>query len=204
MANKNTNSKSILFYTLLVSGIIVSILLWTKVWIFKQNKSYFNTENTTFVTFTSKKLGVEFEHDPRLIIMEKGNKIVIDDTDPTEIYPHYVIEVFNKSKSTTLEQAINTALLNKYHRAKCYAKRIDRGNPTHPGYLMAVVTYPSNRNPQDENNLPKCNPDYYETNGARIFWMDPENSNKFVFISAGQSVIYSTGDINWPAFKILP
>lgn len=148
-----------------------------------------------FILYESKKFGVSFEYDGRLDITETGNGIDIDSS-------HYLIKVFNKNQNDTLEEAINKTLLANYKRSDCFAI-LSKVNPTHPDYISAEVSYPPDKNPQDESSLPNCDSTYYKTNGARVFWMDPSHPDKFIFIEGGQSVIYSSGDIDWPSFKFL-
>ena len=153
-----------------------------------------------FSLYESKKLGISFKHDNRLTVTETKNRISVDD-DPNTKLPHYYIEVFSKTSQETLEQAIDAKLLAKFKRSDCFAVKIQSGYPKHDGYNLAEVSYPPDKNPQDENNYPNCNPDYFNTSTARIFWMDPSHPDKFIFISAGQSVLFSTGDIDWQSFK---
>lgn len=155
-----------------------------------------------FILYESKKFGVSFKYDGRLGIKETGNSIIVDDLKGLGKDPHYLIKIFKKSPNDTLEEVINKTLLANYKRLDCFAI-LSKVNPIHPDYISAEINYPPDKNPQDESNLPNCDSAYYKTNGARVFWMDLAHPDKFIFIDAGQSVIYSSGDIDWPSFKFL-
>ncbi len=150
--------------------------------------------NNSVKTYTSQRLPVSFQYsesmgDPfslsteKIQVQETGNKIYV--------YPSTIkaeegqfVEVFQKSESESLEEAIQRTILINKDPNRCIVTTKNEGNKT-----IAEITFPSDPNDSLDSlfaNTSYCSEAYAQTNGKRYFMEDSSNPEVYVFISIGQ------------------
>lgn len=159
-------------------------------------------ESGTVMTYTSKKLGVQFQYNAKpdatmtVGVKEVGKKIyVYAGTMAPE--SGQSVEVFAKRTDETLEASIRRQILAQYPSPNCKIE-VTPSN-IKGGYQVAEISYPRSSNSEDPwfSNYQICNPGYDKTNGIRYFLYDPKHPGTFVFFSIGQYAIPAHDLIPW-------
>jgi hypothetical protein len=154
--------------------------------------------------YTSQKLKVSFLYMEKIggetfQVKEVGNKIYIYDS-RTPFEQGQSAEVFEKSATQTLEEAITQIILKEYSTESCLVKS--------PGFMSSNTVYPTsystasiipNANSTDfetvSNFIEKnCPTKYTSFNGMMYFIADSKHPDKFVFFSIGQYAILANTD----------
>ncbi len=161
-------------------------------------------------TFTSTNLGISFQYpsDIGSKIFEEGNKIHID---ATREHPDdgFSIEVFQKTASEPLTDAIKRQFIQGYPTDTCEAKMVDssfdpgtRKAPQHPTYQYAIISL--TQAAQDKyttlDERGKVCPYLYTFlgNGTEYFLADTAHPTKYLFLNIGQSGLPLVGlDYDW-------
>lgn len=159
-------------------------------------------------TFTSNDLGIRFSYLEKqqvpgtIGVKQIGDKVYVYDITYPADQGQYV-EVFTKTASDSLVQAITKQFLKGYPAADCFAETINdpvakQKNPA--SFTFAHITFPKNPNDGMEEmsiKADKCPKSYTETNGIAYFLLDTDHPTQFVFFSIGQYAIDGPDNTTW-------
>lgn len=167
-----------------------------------------NTDIPGQIKFTSNKFKASFlvmknVGDQETAVTEVDNKIYVYPSNYT-FDQGQSVEFFEKSPTSSLEDAIADTILSGYSKENCLVKT--------PGTTDTAVNYPASYviasiSPNIEfTDLGEvsdfvsrnCPIDYTATNWIGYFLMDKEHPDKFVFFSIGQYVINANADFQNP------
>ena len=129
------------------------------------------------------------------MVLEEGNTI--------NVYVPYfgtssakTIEVFDKSPTQTIQEAITEKFLNGYNTNDCFVVTYGTTKLSSE-YVYLGISYPPSTNPNDPwENISKCPRSYSELNGVRPFIFNPQVPDKYIFIELGQDSITTDGTSN--------
>lgn len=151
--------------------------------------------------FSSAKLGISFDYaklaydSKKVGVKEEGNKVYIfmEGTDPNS---GQWVEVFSKSKTDSLTDAIKKKFLVGYPEADCQVE--EKSAPPNQTAQIVVPADPGEGMDTLSAKWEKCPATYTSTNGLSYFLMNQDHKDKFVYFSIGQYGIPSgTGDVPW-------
>jgi hypothetical protein len=164
--------------------------------------------NPNLKTFTSQKLGISFTYllkqdkadIQEITVSENGNKVCVTyDTNDVGCTKGQSVEVFEKGKDETLENAIKRLYLAGKDPNQCFVTTYTPKN--YPaGFKEAEITFPEDKEFDLEKMITKseyCSKDYARTNGMRYFLEDTNHPTKFLFFNIGQYGISSDNDKTW-------
>lgn len=146
--------------------------------------------------FISENLGIAFCYAKQMYgketdIKTVGNKVYVGGLDGQSV------EVFQKDKNDTLEDAIKKTFLRGYSEKDCFVAKSQKSdqNPVSyisGGYIMdEAIDYPEPTNSDSYfwENAKSCPAGYSRANGIRYFLMDEKHSDIFLFFDIGQYII---------------
>lgn len=164
-----------------------------------------NTNTVTVQTYHSSKLGIQFSYadqdlGQKVVIQESGDKAFVY-FEGTNVEDGQSVQVFSKSSTETLQQAVENKFLSGYNRADCFVQDGTDVHKTPPISGVAVVvafTISQDVDSDGLDNADKCPKNYSLTSGVSFFWTDQDNSERFVFFNIGQ--YYILGDNKNPSW----
>lgn len=154
------------------------------------------TENTTVPNqkkYISPKLSISFlyltlTNGQKIEVKEVGQKIYVYPTQ-TAYQDGQWVEVFNKSKTDTLAEAIKKQFLNEISEKDCFVIINKDSFKSYPeSYSVAEISYPKSNDPESDpwGMSAVCPQGYSQTNGIRYFLGDSQHPGKLLFLSIGQ------------------
>ncbi|MBX4191216.1 MAG: hypothetical protein KW804_00215 [Candidatus Doudnabacteria bacterium] len=153
-------------------------------------------------TYTSDKLGITFTYNPKpsgnfeVTVTEVGDKIYLHGTNEKPEQGK-MIQVFTKTGSQSLAEAIKSKFLKGYSDKDCFVENIARNadDPRPDSYIFAEISYPPPSNAGDPfwQNANKCPQPYSKTNAVQYFMANTEIPTKYVFLQLGQDSITDAG-----------
>ncbi len=152
----------------------------------------FTTPNTSAKLFTSPTLGISFLYGKDFAVKEDGKKVYVYDPKNMKYTDGQWVEVFTKTASQTLAQAVKAEKLSGYNESDCFTKKSSYKKPV--GWDLQEIGYPATT----DTNLPfwanadKCPATYTTTNGVSYFAADPEHPTVYLYFSLGQYAIPGT------------
>lgn len=160
-------------------------------------------------TYTSEKLSLTFtylvnQNDQKIIVKENGNRICVTyDPQDNKCSEGQFLEVFDKSKTQRLEDAIKNKFLVTYSPEDCFIDsdpvHYEDIHPAMRNYEIAEITFPKTSDPNLPwwTNAEKCPQMYTSTNGVSYFLMDKDHSDKYLYFHIGQYGIESGNNKLW-------
>lgn len=157
--------------------------------------------------YTSEKLGVSFYYqikqgEETFSVKEMGNKIYVHSNLSPPDQGQY-LEVFEKSSSDTLVDAINKTILTGYSQTDCVIDQNTVGFNTskiNPSFQIASLTVEVEGEKDLEKVMQKaanCPIKYMAIGGLNYFLSDPKYPTKFLFVSIGQYAIQGDSEKLW-------
>lgn len=152
-------------------------------------------------TFTSQKLGITFQYQEKskgssetVATQEIGNKVYVYSSIMKPDQGQYV-EIFDKSPSDTLEQAITKTILAGYSVSDCPLIT----DPKNPSKIMLGLPDAATQNGMENAQpyLDKCPKGYVSFGGLAYFLADSNHPTKFAFFSIGQYALNAGDNITW-------
>ncbi len=165
----------------------------------QQVKNYPGTKE-----FTSPKLKIVFNYLPSVNgmtvnVQEIGDKVYVNLGD-RKIEDGQFVEVFSKSPSDSIKEAVKKQFLSGKSNTECFVVDSPAVFKNYPSNYQAVeISFPK---PTDSNEpwwsgTDKCSADYAQTNGIRYFLGDSLHPEMLLFFSIGQYSINAGTDLTW-------
>jgi hypothetical protein len=157
------------------------------------------SSNPNLKRFISEKLGISFtylisQNGQTIAAQEIGNKVYVYFTNAQATQGQYV-EIFDKDKNQTLEQAIKAQILKGYSESDCPIKPQTQYVPA--GFTALSITLPISQSDEPDAiqaKAAKCPSKYTAFGGMAYFMEDPSHPDKMLFLSIGQYLISTEGD----------
>jgi len=155
--------------------------------------------NPNLKRYISEKLSITFtylvsQNGQTASVQEIGNKVYVYYTGTPATQGQY-IEVFDKDKNQTLEEAVKAQILKGYSESDCPIKSQSQYVPV--GFTALSITLPISQGDEPEAiqaKAAKCPSKYTAFGGMAYFVEDPSHPDKMFFLSIGQYLINSEGD----------
>ncbi|MHB0857557.1 MAG: hypothetical protein ACYC5M_08305 [Anaerolineae bacterium] len=161
---------------------------------------------TEVITYTSQELGISFRYAPEqyeqhIEVLEQGDRIYVYASRGEPSTGQWV-QVFEKSASESLEQAINGLIMPGYPSENCkvITPVVPPVKEAPPSHTFAHIVVPPVPDEDDAARLARwrtCPQTYTVIGGIGYFQGDTLHPDRFLFFSIGQYMINAEEGVLW-------